>query len=129
MAAALKSGSPQSGRVKAALLLFAFLIAAGTLYYTHSIVLRLEERQKQVADLYAKSLEYLANAPGAMGGDYSFVFDEILRAIDFPIILTDSHHEPIPPLTGSYANAVRNIHLDTTWSLDEQRNQIGRAHV
>lgn len=124
MAAALKSGSPQSGRVKAALLLFAFLIAAGTLYYTHSIVLRLEERQKQVADLYAKSLEYLANAPGAMGGDYSFVFDEVLRAIDFPIILTDSHHEPIPPLTGSYANAVRNIDLDTTRSLDEQRNHL-----
>lgn len=124
MAPALKSGSPQSGRFKAGLLLFAFLIAAGTLYYSHGIVVQLEERQKQVADLYAKSLEYLANAPGAMGGDYSFVFDEILRSIDFPIILTDSRHEPIPPLTGSYANAVRNIDLDTTQSLDDQRDLL-----
>lgn len=124
MATALKSGSPQSGRFKAGLLLFAFLIAGGTLYYSHGVVVRLEERQKQVADLYAKSLEYLANAPGAMGGDYSFVFDEILRSIDFPIILTDSHHEPIPPLSGSYINAVRNIDLDTTLSLDDQRDLL-----
>ncbi|MBI4418692.1 MAG: HAMP domain-containing histidine kinase, partial [Ignavibacteriales bacterium] len=120
----LKSGSPQSGTFKVGLLLFAFLIVAGTLFYTHGIVQRLEDRQKQVADLYAKSLEYLANAPGSMSGDYSFVFDEILRSIDFPIILTDSHHEPIPPLTGSYANAVRNIDLDTTLDLDSQRDVL-----
>lgn len=119
-----KGGSPQSGTFKAGLMLFGFLIIAGTLFYTHGIVQRLEERQKRVADLYAKSLEYLANAPGSMGGDYSFVFDEILRSIDFPIILTDSRHEPIPPLSGSYINAVRNIDLDTTLDLDSQRETL-----
>jgi len=105
--------------------MFAFLIVAGTLWYTHSIVQRLEVKQKQVADLYARSLEYLANAP-TMGGDYSFVFDEIIRAIDFPIILTDGQHNPIF-LTNdegagipSLRNAYKNLELDTTLSYEEQ---------
>jgi len=120
----LKSGSPQSGKFKIGLLVLAFLIVAGTLLYTHEIVRRLEERQKQVADLYAKSLEYLANAPNSMGGDYSFVFDEIIRAIDFPIVLTDARNEPISPLDGSYANAIKNVELDTTLALSQQRQAI-----
>jgi signal transduction histidine kinase len=124
MRPALKSGSPRSGKFKAGLVVFAVLIVAGTLLYTHDIVRRLEDRQKQVADLYARSLEYLANAPNTMGGDYSFVFDEIIRAIDFPIILTDARHEPIAPLDGSYANAVKNVELDTTHSLEQQRLAI-----
>lgn len=119
-----KSGSPQSGKFKIGLLVLAFFIVAGTLFYTHEIVQRLEVRQKQVADLYARSLEYLANAPNTMGGDYSFVFDEIIRAIDFPIVLTDARNEPIPPLDGSYANAIKNIDLDTTLSLEQQRQAI-----
>lgn len=120
----LKSGSPQSGKFKIGLLVLAFFIVAGTLLYAHEIVQRLQERQKRVADLYAKSLEYLANAPNTMGGDYSFVFDEIIRAIDFPIVLTDARNEPIPPLDGSYANAIKNIELDTTISLEQQREVI-----
>lgn len=120
----VKSGSPQSGRFKTGLLFLAFVIVAGILLYTHSIVRQLEERQKQVADLYAKSLEYLANAPSTMGGDYSFVFDEIIRAIDFPIVLTDAHNEPIPPVDGSYENAVKNIEIQQGGSLEEQRTMI-----
>lgn len=120
----LKSGSPQSGKFKIGLLVLAFFLVAGTLLYTHEIVQRLQERQKRVADLYAKSLEYLANAPNTMSGDYSFVFDEIIRAIDFPIVLTDARNEPIPPLDGSYINAIKNIDLDTTMSLEQQRQVI-----
>ncbi len=117
MKSPLKSGSPRSGRFKIGLLVFAFAIIAGTLWYTHDIVSRLEERQKRVADLYAKSLEYLANAPETMGGDYGFVFDEIIRAIDFPIILTDARNEPITPLQ----NAYKNLEIDTTASPEAQR--------
>lgn len=120
----LKSGSPQSGKFKIGLLVLAFFIVAGTLLYAHEIVQRLQERQKRVADLYAKSLEYLANAPNTMSGDYSFVFDEIIRAIDFPIVLTDAHNEPIPPLDGSYTNAIKNIDLDASLSLERQRQII-----
>ncbi len=125
MKSPLLRGSPQSGRYKVALLMFAFCIVAGTLWYTHSVVQRLEEKQKQVADLYARSLEHLAHAP-TMGGDYSFVFDEIIRAIDFPIILTDGQNNPVSPTTDegtsvpSFASAFKNLDLDTTLSYEEQ---------
>ena len=124
MKSPLLRGSPQSGKYKITLLIFAFAIVGGTLWYTHSIVQRLESKQKQIADLYARSLEYLANAP-SMGGDYSFVFDEIIRAIDFPIILTDSRDDPISMSndqggTTSLKSAYKNLELDTTLSYEEQ---------
>ena len=124
MKSPLLRGSPQSGKYKITLLIFAFAIVGGTLWYTHSIVQRLENKQKQIADLYARSLEYLANAP-SMGGDYSFVFDEIIRAIDFPIILTDSRDDPISLSndqggTPSLKSAYKNLELDTTLSYEEQ---------
>lgn len=125
MKSPLLRGSPQSGKFKIALLVFAFAIVAGTLWYTHSVVQQLEAKQKQVADLYARSLEYLANAP-SMGGDYSFVFDEIIRAIDFPIILTDAHNNPLSLSSDqrnsilSLRSAYKNLDLDTTLSFDDQ---------
>ncbi len=131
MKSPLRRGSPQSGKFKIALLMFAFIIVAGTLWYTHAIVQQLEAKQKQVADLYARSLEYLANAPST-GGDYSFVFDEIIRAIDFPIILTDGNNNPISfghegDETGpSLRSAYKNLDLDTTLSFDVQMAELRR---
>lgn len=131
MKSPLKSGSPQSSKYKIILLVFAFSIIGATLWYTHTIVRQLEVKQKQVADLYAKSLEFLANAQTA-GGEYSFVFDEIIRAIDFPVILTDKNNEPI--LTGdrsrpnaSLRNAYKNIDLDTAAAFDQQYAELKRA--
>jgi nitrogen-specific signal transduction histidine kinase len=114
------SGSiPRSSRFKIVLFTMAFLIVAGTLWYTHEIVQLLLAREKKLADLYAKSLQYLAQ-PSELSGDYSFIFEEIIQAIDFPIILTDGGNEPIFPF---YANA-RNIKLDTTGSFEQQRSHI-----
>ena len=78
-----------SGKLKIFLLGLAFIIVGGTLWYTYQIVESLHQREKEVADLYARSLEYVAN--GRVGeGDYNFVFSEIIaKAIDFPIVQTD----------------------------------------
>ncbi|MEK6571260.1 MAG: HAMP domain-containing sensor histidine kinase, partial [Bacteroidota bacterium] len=90
-------------------------IVIGTLLYTQNIVQRLQAREREVADLYAKSLEYVANEKTS-GGDYSFIFNEIIRAIDFPIILTDPLNNPLP----QYSKTVRNVPLDTTRPMAEQ---------
>jgi hypothetical protein len=100
---------PTSGKLKVFLLTLAFLIAAATLWYTHDLVQALQKREQDIADLYARSLEYIANA-GAGEGDYSFVFNEIINTIDFPIIMTDSRNDPVPP----FANNLKNIQLDST---------------
>ncbi|MFN0156586.1 MAG: sensor histidine kinase [Bacteroidota bacterium] len=113
----MKSNSAlfSTGNFKVSLLLVAFGLVIGILLYSQSIIDRLLVKQREVLELYVRSLEYLASdKPGT--GDLSFVFDEVIRSIDFPLVLTDAGNEPIQPF-GAYA---RNVHLDTTLSADEQ---------
>jgi signal transduction histidine kinase len=106
---------PLSGKLKIFLLVLAFIITTATLWYTHDLVQALSEKEKEVADLYAKSLEYIAN--GKTGDvDYNFLLTEIINAIDFPIIMTDRNNDPVHP----YATAIKNITLDSIDSKEKQ---------
>jgi signal transduction histidine kinase len=109
----------RSGNIKIFLVLVAFAIVVGLLFYTQKVVEQLQAKEREVADLYAKSLEYIANEK-TVAGDYSFIFDEIIRAIDFPIILTDPSNNPLP----QYSKTVRNVPLDTTLSVAEQEKYL-----
>ena len=107
----LSTRSPRSGNIKAALLVAAFVIIIPILLYTHNLVDRLQKKEREVAALYAKSVEYLANSPYS-GGEYNFIFDELIRAIDFPIIESDAKDVEI--------KASRNIEIDTTLPKSER---------
>ena len=107
----LSTRSPKSGNIKAALLVAAFVIIIPILLYTHNLVDRLQKKEREVAALYAKSVEYLANSPYS-GGEYSFIFDELIRAIDFPVIESDANDVEI--------KASRNIEIDTTLPKSER---------
>jgi K+-sensing histidine kinase KdpD len=109
----------RSGNIKIFLVLVAFGIVIGLLFYTQKVVEQLQAKEREVADLYAKSLEYIANEK-TVAGDYSFIFNEIIRAIDFPIILTDPSNNPLP----QYSKTVRNVPLDTTLSVAEQEKYL-----
>lgn len=115
----MASSNPSSVNLKFGLLIIAILIAAGTLVYTQSIVHDLIAREKRTAHLYAESLQYLASDEST-SQDYSFIFDDVLGSIDFPMILTDSHNEPLLP----YTRSIRNVKLDTTMSLRKQRDYL-----
>ncbi len=110
---------PTSANIKIGLLIVAVLIVIATLWYTQRVVRQLLIKEREVVDLYAKSLEYIANSP-TEEADYSFIFDEVLRAIDFPIILTDSNNNPIPP----YLSNARNIAIDTALSQPAQEKTL-----
>ncbi|MCL5267505.1 MAG: HAMP domain-containing histidine kinase [Bacteroidetes bacterium] len=117
----MASSNPSSVNIKAGLLVFAAVIAAGTLIYTQSIVHRLIQREANIAHLYARSLQYLASDQSSPQ-DYSFIFDDVLSSIDFPMILTDSHNQPYQP----YDRNIRNIDLDTTKTLRQQHDYLMR---
>lgn len=104
-----------SGRLKIFLMIFAFIIIAGTLWYTHNLVQALSQKEKEVADLYAKSLEYVANNK-VSDTEYNFLFTEIINTIDFPVVMTDRNNEPEFP----YSKSVKNIIIDSTRSREEQ---------
>lgn len=107
--------SGQAGRFKIVLLVAAFALVVGILLYSQNIVNRLLDRQRDTVALYVRSLEYVASdRPGS--GDISFIFDEIIRTIDFPLVLTDPADNPLQPY-GAYA---RNVGLDTTLPAPDQ---------
>lgn len=113
------NSSPRSANLKSALIAGAILLVGALLLYTQSIVERLQAREREVADLYARSLEYIAT--GETGeGDFSFIFDEIIKAIDFPIILSDSDREPIQP----YSQYIKNIRLNSEADDEKQRDYL-----
>lgn len=93
----------------------AVTIVVATLLYTRDIVQQLLDRERDVADLYAKSFEFIANSPSEQA-DYTFIFDEIIRTIDFPMILSDSANMPLHP----FYSSVRNIALDSSSTTREQ---------
>jgi signal transduction histidine kinase len=107
----LNTRSPKSGRIKIALLIAAVCIVIPILLYTHDLVSQLQKKQRDTAALYAKSLEYVANNNGP-GTDYTFIFDEVITTIDFPVILTNgSNTEIFTP---------KNIPFDSTLSKEER---------
>lgn len=109
------SGGPASVNIKIALVVLGIAIAAGTLYFTNNLVTKLQEREKQIAELFAKGLEYIAD-PNTNSFDVTFIFENIVKRIDFPMILTDADDNPI---FQGYDIGLRNIDIDTTLSEDQ----------
>jgi signal transduction histidine kinase len=100
-----------SFNIKIALLLCGVLIAFLILVYTQIVVNRIKDREAQIANLYAKSLEYIANDESS-NGEYSFIFNEIVTQINFPIIATDKDYKTITFL--------QNVEYDSTTGLTKK---------
>lgn len=81
--------------VKTALVFVAILLSTGTVIYTSQLVKKLENRQKLVAETWAAGLQHLASSDPSTA-DLTFIFDEIVSTIDFPVIVSDRENEPIP---------------------------------
>ncbi len=107
--------TPKSTNIKLSLLVFAIVLVFTTLFYTQSIVNKLLTKEREIADLYAKSLQYLATNPDDQV-DYSFIFNEVLKAIDFPIILSDAYNNPLPP----FEMNTRNVNFSPKMSFNDK---------
>ncbi|MHB1688812.1 MAG: sensor histidine kinase [Ignavibacteriaceae bacterium] len=106
------SGGPASLNMKIVLLVLAISIAGGTLFYTQSLVERLQENERQIAQLYAKGIEYVANT-SSPETDITFLFENILKPIDFPLINSDPHNKVT--ISDKFdIKDIRNIKYDTT---------------
>ncbi|MBA4311687.1 MAG: sensor histidine kinase [Chlorobiaceae bacterium] len=116
----MKMRSPRSANIKLILIIAAVVIVVGTLFYTHYIVKQLLIKERKVADLYARSLEFLVNSPFDQS-EVSFIFNEVvLQSIDFPMALTDDKNQPLSDIRLS----ARNIRFDTTLSANEQMQYL-----
>jgi len=116
------SGGPASVNIKIILVFIALLIAAGTLLYTKNLVDKLQKKEREIVELYAKGIEYVANSSNP-NEDITFLFDNIIKPIDFPLILSDSDDN-----VNIYNKTdIRNIEIDSALSDSELNNFISKT--
>ena len=82
-----------SGRFKSLLFVIAILIIGYLLYYTQNMVQKLRAEARQIMEFYAQF--YARAADDATGAELNFIFEEIIKRTDFPIVLSSAEDEPI----------------------------------
>ncbi len=111
-----------SANIKIALLVTGVIIIIATLIYTQILVSEILQREREIANLYAKSIEFIANDEN-QSGEYTFVFSSVVNSntINFPIIVTDAK--------SNKPNFIKNLDLDTTLPKAEQTKIIQDAII
>jgi signal transduction histidine kinase len=109
------SGGPASINLKIFLLVLALIIAIGTFFYTHSLVERLQKKDKQIVELYANGLQYLINVEDN-SSNLTFIFENVIKRIDFPLILTDKNNN----VDIKDKTSIRNLQIDSTLPKKDQ---------
>ena len=106
-----------SANIKISLLITGVIIIIATLIYTQIIVAEILEREREIANLYAKSIEFIAN-DDSQSGEYNFIFNTVVnsKSINFPIVVTDAKSK-MPTFT-------KNLEIDTTLPESEQTKII-----
>ncbi len=102
-------------KVKLLLLAVAVILAIASLFFSQSLVRKIEKRETEIAKLYASSLTYLANSKN-ISENFTFIFENIIQRIDFPMIMTDAEDNPIYEQGGA---GFRNIQFDSTMTKQE----------
>ncbi len=72
--------------LKTGLFALGILLVAALLWYSQSLVRELQTNERRLLDLYANLIAKAASEEG--GEELSFVFDEVIRHIQFPVVLT-----------------------------------------
>lgn len=119
------ASNPTSLRLKLILLTIGLIIAAGTFIYTQNLVNDLQASQTEVVELYAETLDYIANT-NVQDAEFTFLLENIVKRIDFPLILTDPDNEV--HYTEINRN-VKNIPIDTTLSIAETEEFIAEKII
>lgn len=106
---------------KILLSLIALGIAYYLYYYTNGLIENLQDREFKLAKLYANALEYITNADNNNQSEFTFIFENIIQKIDFPIIYTDKN-DNIDINNLKYS--VKNIELDSTLSNQQKLSML-----
>ncbi|GAB3576726.1 HAMP domain-containing sensor histidine kinase [Spirosoma luteolum] len=97
------------------------LVGTASLLYTNRLINKLEDREEQYVQLYAKSIAYLVDPNHESSGDLTFVTSEILEANrTIPAIYVDPNGEIAKP---------NNITLAAGLSDQEKQQELRRMIV
>ena len=82
-----------SSKIKIGLLFFGLLLMAATIFYSNSIVSQLRQDNRQIVNVYSRIIANTINEES--DANLGFVFDEIIKKVQFPIIYTDRLNNPL----------------------------------
>ncbi len=81
------------GNIKAGLFLIGIILVVALLFYSQKIVDELREDNRQIVKLYAEIIAKVAGDPNDTNLD--FIFEEIIKKVQFPIIYSDPDQLPL----------------------------------
>lgn len=110
--------SPSSVNIKILLFVIAAVISGSTLYYTQTLVDKLQKKERQSAELLAKSWAYLNVAEET--SDLTFILENIIIPVDFPMIYTDADDK----VDVKNQSQIRNLEIDTNLTLQEAEEYV-----
>ncbi len=82
-----------STNIKGGLILLGVILISSLLMYSQSIVNKLRNDNREIVQLYAEIIA--ATVKDESDANLSFVFDEIIKKVQFPLIYSDRNHIPI----------------------------------
>ncbi len=82
-----------STNIKGGLILLGVVLISSLLMYSQSIVNKLRNDNREIVQLYAEIIA--ATVKDESDANLSFVFDEIIKKVQFPLIYSDRNHIPI----------------------------------
>jgi len=82
-----------SGNIKFGLFFVGLILIIGLLVYSNSIVNRLRDDNREIVKLYSEIIAKTVNE--GSDANLNFVFDEIIKKVQFPIIYSDADLKPV----------------------------------
>ncbi len=82
-----------SGNIKIGLFFVGLILIIGLLVYSNSIVNRLRDDNREIVKLYSEIIAKTVNE--GSDANLNFVFDEIIKKVQFPIIYSDADNKPV----------------------------------
>jgi nitrogen-specific signal transduction histidine kinase len=108
---------PRSANIKLALLAASVLIVLGTLFYAHSLVTQLREREYRVVKLFSDAVIYYNNAEQTPDDSLYRMIVHYVRSSDVPVILADRRDNPS---VRHFSETNWNLSYDTTLDSAQQ---------
>lgn len=101
--------------LKAGLFALGIVIVAALLWYSQTLVKELEASERKLLDIYAHLIGKVASEAG--GENLGFVFDEVIRQIQFPVVITSPDGEAV---------SWRNVEVDPDLSPADRQAYLAR---
>ena len=108
-----------SNTIKFNLFFIGIILIMGLLFYSNSIVISLRHDNKESVKVYSQIIAKTVNEPS--DANLNFVFDEIIKKVQFPIIYSNAQNEP--QYSRNLGKELNKVDLKKNMELMDKQNE------